>query len=99
MPKWREIAKVLEVDIQWLLAEDERALGDDESWLKASMEGEALPLGLQELIEDEALLKGLRITGLEWTALHTLKAPSSLTKEGYVAVLYALRNGCAQDTE
>lgn len=99
MPKWREIAKVLDVDIGWLLADEEPMMSDEAAWLKASADDANLPLGLRELIEDEALIKGLKFSGLEWTALCTLKAPTSLTKDGYVGVLYALRNGCAQDAD
>lgn len=99
MPKWREIAKILEVDIEWLLADEERTPGNDQPWLATAQDDDKLPLGLRELLEDEALLEGLSITGLEWSALRSLQVPSSLTKDGYVAVLYALRNGRARDPE
>ena len=99
MPKWREIAKVLNVDLEWLLADEEETLDDDEQWLMSVTQNPNLAFGLKELLEDVELVKGLKIDGLEWSVLETLNPALKLTKNGYVAVLYALRNGCARDQE
>ncbi|MEA3643353.1 MAG: hypothetical protein VBE63_25960, partial [Lamprobacter sp.] len=71
----------------------------DEQWLMSVTQNPNLAFGLKELMDDVELVKGLRIDGIEWSALESLEPALKLTKNGYVAVLYALRNGCAQDPE
>ena len=43
------------------------------------------------LAEDRALTKSLRVGELEWRALASIELPAPATKEGYVAVLMAVR--------
>ncbi|MEA3643314.1 MAG: helix-turn-helix transcriptional regulator, partial [Lamprobacter sp.] len=73
MPKWREIAKELDVDLKWLLADEAQILGDDEQWLMTVTDNPNLPFGLKELLDDIELMKGLRIDGLEWSVLESLE--------------------------
>lgn len=89
MRKWREIASVLEVDLDWLLPGE----SIEQERLVSELSNQALPFGLRELIEDSDLIKGLKITSQEWSALKSLKSPENLTKDGYVGVLFAIRNG------
>ena len=49
------------------------------------------PAGLRALAEDRALTKSLRVGELEWRALASIELPAPATKEGYVAVLMAVR--------
>ena len=51
------------------------------------------PEGLRDLAQDKALIEALRITPEEWRALASLKPPTTLSKDGYVQVLFALRSG------
>jgi transcriptional regulator with XRE-family HTH domain len=89
-----KLAKLYDVSVTSLID------GPDEPYKAAvpALDARA-PVGLHELAEDEALIKALRISAREWVALRSLRAPDDLTKDGYVAVLYALRNGRARDTE
>lgn len=89
MPKWREIASALEVDLDWLV----NAESSEQEWRFSEMSNQALPYGLRELIEDTDLIKALKITSPEWSALESLKSPENLTKNGYVGILFAMRNG------
>ncbi len=49
------------------------------------------PAGLRALAEDRALTTSLRVGELEWRALASIELPAPATKEGYVAVLMAVR--------
>lgn len=91
--KWREIARVLEVKVDWLINDADEHQVIDETWLEEALTEKALPFGMKELGEDKDLVLGLKISKPEWIALKTLKTPVKLTKNGYVGILYAIRNG------
>lgn len=60
------------------------------SW-KDVLDDPDAPAGLRALAEDRALTRSLRVGELEWRALASIELPAPATKEGYVAVLMAVR--------
>ena len=50
-----------------------------------------LPKGLRELAEDKKLCRTLDVTSKEWLCLSTIQLPSSIKKDGYMALLMFIR--------
>lgn len=88
---WRSLATALGVNVGWLSGEV--ATRDSSEIGPASiLSDEQSPPGLRELAADAAMVAALEITNDEWEALRTMRPPGVLTKQAYLAVLYALRS-------
>jgi transcriptional regulator with XRE-family HTH domain len=87
----RMLAAALGVSVHWLCGEDAaHAALPPEMRPEALIEDPGASAGLIALAGDARLIQSLAIEADEWGALRSLVCPT-LTKEGYVAVLLAVR--------
>lgn len=87
----RKLATTLGVSVHWLCAEDvAHQRLPQEMRPEVLVEDPDAATGLIALAGDARLIEALAITQEEWAGLRTLSWPG-LSKEGYVAVLLALR--------
>jgi transcriptional regulator with XRE-family HTH domain len=88
------LAKLLNVSVSWLTGD---RIGEEGNRYEEVRGPEQIladylaPPSLRDLAAQRPLVEGLAITAEEWQALRSLKAPERFSKEGYVAVLMALR--------
>ena len=88
----KALAQALGVSVHWLIGGDSSAtLATKETGAEHLLADTKTPAGLATLAGDTALCEILGIRSVEWGALRSLTPPEPLTKEGYVAVLLALR--------
>ena len=88
----KALALALQVSIHWLLGgENDDTLATMETGTEHLLADSKTPVGLATLAGDAALGDILSIRSVEWGALRSLTPPEPLTKEGYVAILLALR--------
>lgn len=93
------LSRELNVSITWLTGSGEDPLSSetpsstDDDGRRAVIADEQSPPGLRLLATDDRLLESLQVTPAEWEALRTLKAPGLISREGYLAVLFAIRSG------
>jgi transcriptional regulator with XRE-family HTH domain len=87
----RMLAAALGVSVHWLCGEDiAHAALPPEARPEALIEDPGASAGLIALAGDARLIQSLAIGADEWGTLRSLTCPT-LTKEGYVAVLLAIR--------
>jgi transcriptional regulator with XRE-family HTH domain len=87
----KKIAAALGVSVHWLCGEDlAHLIVPPEMRPEVIVEDKDAPSGLIALAGDARLIQSLEIRPEEWTGLRSLNWPR-LTKQGYVAVLLALR--------
>jgi transcriptional regulator with XRE-family HTH domain len=98
----RALAQVLEVSVDWLFGDGLRdpsaRLGERAAGYapiidspEAALRTATTPEGLRALAADQPLCAALGIRAVEWRMLASLEPPGPLGKEGYLAVLLAVR--------
>ena len=80
------VADLLDVDV-YLPAAGEQRLDRQADIAK----NPKLPKGLRELAGDKKLCRTLDVTSKEWMCLSTIQLPSSIKKDGYMALLMFIR--------
>jgi len=96
------LARLFEVSVDWLLGAGppEAVVGLNQhagdyapiiESREAALRVVTTPEGLHALAEDRALFEALAISAPEWRMLATLVPPRALSKQGYLAVLLAVR--------
>jgi hypothetical protein len=85
-------ASALGVSVHWLCGEDAAdAELPRELRPEVLIQDSGTPPGLLALAADARLIESLAVEGAEWQMLRSLRTPSPLSKEGYLAVLLAVR--------
>ncbi len=87
----KRLADVLGVSVQWLCGYDQPTEAPAEIGPKHILADASAAAGLVALAADRALADSLDIQPAEWSALRSLTPAAPVSKEGYLAVLLALR--------
>ena len=88
----KRLAEVLRVPVQWLCGYDQTPTeAPAEIGTKHILSDASAAAGLVALAADRALAGSLDIQPAEWSALRSLAPAAPISKEGYLAVLLALR--------
>ena len=88
----KRLAEVLGVPVQWLCGYDRTPTeAPAEIGTKHILSDASAAAGLVALAADRALAGSLDIQPAEWSALRSLAPAAPISKEGYLAVLLALR--------
>ena len=88
----KRLADVLGVSVQWLCGYDQTPTeAPAEIGPKHLLSDASTAAGLVALAADRALADSLDIQPAEWSALRSLAPAAAISKEGYLAVLLALR--------
>jgi transcriptional regulator with XRE-family HTH domain len=83
----RSLARELKVSVSYLLGED-----TSEHAAREAIAGDRkMPKGLRDLADDDGLIKAMRITARELKTLASIDLPGSVSKDGYVQLLVAIR--------
>lgn len=88
----KALANALGVSVHWLCGEEDLPSATPPALAPAGIlaDASAAP-GLLALAADARLVASLEVKPAEWGTLYALRPPAPLTKQGYLAVLIALR--------
>ncbi|MCF7979063.1 MAG: helix-turn-helix domain-containing protein [Chromatiaceae bacterium] len=92
LSSWQALAQALNVSVTWL-TEDEPVSAGESDGVEGILADESSPPGLRDLASDAGMVEALGISAIEWHALRSLDPPGLLSREAYLAVLFAMRSG------
>jgi transcriptional regulator with XRE-family HTH domain len=86
----RTLARELKVSVSYLLGEEssEQAVRPTRDAISSDRK---MPKGLRDLADDDGLIKAMKVTARELKTLASIDLQGSVSKDGYVQLLVAIR--------
>lgn len=87
----RTLARELKVSVSYLLGEEssEQAVRPTRDAISSDRK---MPKGLRDLADDDGLIKAMKVTARELKTLASIDLPGTVSKDGYVQLLIAVRS-------
>lgn len=87
----RTLARELKVSVSYLLGEEssEQAVRPTRDAISSDRK---MPKGLRDLADDDGLIKAMKVTARELKTLASIDLQGSVSKDGYVQLLIAVRS-------